>query len=206
LAKEFKGRGRIELEKVGKISNGKASGSLTTTFLWKASDGEVLLVETRTMTFYSDPLMRRFDFEATLSPQVEVRFGDTKEGMFAIRVGAGMNKITNSAMKTGEKATWGKRAEWVDYSGTLDGETYGITVMDHPSNPRYPAYWHVRDYGLLAANVFGVHDFEGDASRDGSLTIRPGQPLRFRYRVVIHPSDPLRAGMPDAFREWAGGR
>jgi hypothetical protein len=78
--------------------------------------------------------------------------------------------------------------------------------MDHPGNPRYPTYWHVRDTGLLAANIFGLHDFEKDASRDGSLTIRPGQPLRFRYRVIIHPSDALRAGIPDAFTAWSSGK
>ena len=203
LAKEFKGRGKIELERVGKINNGKSSGSVTATFLWKASDGEILLVETRTMTFYSDPVMRRFDFDATLSPQVETTFADTKEGMFAIRAAAGLTNITNGNNKTGEKATWGKRSEWADLSGQIDGSTYGIAVLDHPSNPRYPTYWHVREYGLLAANIFGVHDFENDPSRDGSLTIRPGQPLRFRYRVIVHPSDPLRAGIPDAFRAWA---
>jgi len=206
LDPKFKGRGNIVLERVGKISNGKASGSFTATFLWKASTGETLLVETRTMTFYSDPTVRRFDFDATLSPQEEVTFNDTKEGMFAIRVAPGLTKILDSHNKSGEKNTWGKRSDWVDFNGTIDGASYGITVMDHPSNPRYTAYWHVRDYGLLAVNIFGARDFEGNPSRDGSLTIRPGQPLRFRYRVVIHPSDALRAGIPDAFTAWASGR
>ena len=203
LDPKFKGRGNIVLERVSKITSGKSSGSIAATFLWKASTGEVLLAESRTMTFYSDPQFRRFDFEATLSPQEEVTFGDTKEGMFAIRVAPALNNILDSHNKTTEKNTWGKRSEWVDFSGTIDGATYGITVMDHPSNPRYPAYWHVRDYGLLAVNIFGVHDFENAPSRDASLTIRPGQPLRFRYRVIIHPSDALRAAIPDQFREWA---
>ena len=206
LDPKFKGRGNIVMERVGKISNGKSSGSVTATFLWKTSAGETLLVETRTMTFYSDPQVRRFDFDATLSPQEEVRFGDTKEGMFAIRVAAPLTKILNSHNKKTEKDTWGKRADWVDFSGPIDGEVQGITVMDHPANPRYPTYWHVREYGLLAANIFGTHDFENDPSRDGSLTIRPGQPLRFRYRVIIHAGDGLQAGMPDAFTAWSNSK
>jgi hypothetical protein len=206
LNPKFKGRGNIVLERIGKIANGKGSGSITATFLWKTSAGDTLLVETRTMTFYSDPQMRRFDFDASLSPQQEVTFGDTKDGMFAIRVAAWITKLLNSYNKAGEKDVWGKRADWVDYSGTIDGNTYGIAVMDHPANPRYPTYWHARDYGLIAANIFGLHDFEKDASRDGSLTIRPGQPLRFRYRVIIHPSDPMRAGIPDAFTAWSNGK
>jgi len=35
------------------------------------------------------------------------------------------------------------------------GKTVGIAVFDHPSNPRHPTTWHVRDYGLFAANPLG---------------------------------------------------
>jgi hypothetical protein len=188
LAAEFEGRGAIVLERLGKIVSGKNSGSVSATFDWKTSSGEILLIEDRTMTFYSDPQVRRIDFDATLSPQQEVTFKDTKEGMFAIRLGPAFKNIVNAKNQKGEKATWGKRAAWVDFTGQIDGATYGVAVIDHPENPRYPAYWHVREYGLLAANIFGVHDFENDPSRDGSLTIRPGQPLRFRYRILIHPA------------------
>jgi hypothetical protein len=198
-----KGKCAIVLERIGKVTSGKKSGTVTATFAWKPEGGEPLLIETRTMTFYSDPQMRQFDFDATLSPQQEVRFGDTKEGTFAIRLAPQFTKIVNANNKSTEKNTWGKRSDWVDYSGEIDGNTYGITVMDHPGNPRYPAYWHVRDYGLLAVNIFGLHDFEKDASRDGSLTIRPGQPLRFRYRVIIHPGDLNQAGIRDIWTAWS---
>ena len=44
----------------------------------------------------------------TLSPQQEVTFGDTKEGMFAIRVATGIEeekggKLVNGSNKVGEK-------------------------------------------------------------------------------------------------------
>src|SRR5947209_8204259 len=39
LDPKFKGRGTIALERIGKISNGKSNGSITATFLWKASTG-----------------------------------------------------------------------------------------------------------------------------------------------------------------------
>jgi hypothetical protein len=211
-----KGKGKVVLERVGKIVNGKKSGSVMATFLWKIPSGETLLVETRTLTFYSDPTVRQFDFDSTLSPQQDVTFGDTKEGMFAIRLAAALEevqpkdipepkrtgKMVNAQNKQGETNVWGKRSEWVDYSGQIDGATVGIAVFDHPGNPRHPTYWHARGYGLLANNIFGLHDFENDKSRDGSLTIRPGQPLRFRYRVVIHPGDSRQAGIADAYKEW----
>ncbi len=212
-----KGKGRVVLERLDKATTGKRSATLNASFAWKTPTGETLLIETRKMTFYSDPKLRTIDFDITLSPQVEVTFGDTKEGMFAIRLAAPLEeeqpkdipepkrtgKMVNAANKSGEKNVWGKRSPWLDYSGQIDGQTVGIAVLDHPGNPRTPTYWHARGYGLLAANIFGLHDFEADKSRDGSLTIRPGQPLRFRYRVVIHPGNAGQAGIGDMFTEFS---
>jgi len=212
-----KGKGTVELERVNKVTAGKKSGTITATFDWKIPGGQVLLVETRTMTFYSDPQVRMFDFDATLSPQTEVKFGDTKEGTFAIRLASELEeeqpkgiaepkrtgKMVNAQNKIGEKNVWGKRSEWVDFSGQIGGATVGIAILDHPTNPRPPVYWHARAYGLFACNVFGASDFENDKSRDGSLAIRPGQPLRFRYRVIIHPGDSTAADIRDAYTTWA---
>jgi hypothetical protein len=210
------GKGRVVLERVDKLASGKKSGSISAAFAWKIPSGETLLLENRKMTFYSDPQLRTIDFDITLSPQQEVKFGDTKEGGFAIRLAAPLEeeqpkdiaepkrtgKMVNAQNKQGEKNVWGKRSEWLDYSGRIDGEAVGIAVFDHLSNPRYPTYWHARAYGLLAANIFGVHDFEREPTRDAGLTIRPGQPLRFRYRVIVHPGDVNAAGIRDAYEAW----
>ena len=213
---ENKGKGRVVLERVDKFVVGKKSGTLSASFAWKIPSGETLLIESRKMTFYPDPQLRTIDFDITLSPQQEVRFGDTKEGMFAMRLAAPLEeeqpkdiaepkrtgKMVNAQNKQGEKNVWGKRSEWVDYSGRIDGAPVGVAVFDHPSNPRTPTYWHTRAYGLLATNIFGLHDFERDPSRDASLTIRPGQPLRFRYRVIVHPGDVNTAGIREAYETW----
>jgi hypothetical protein len=74
--------------------------------------------------------------------------------------------------------------------------------MDNPSNPRYPTYWHSRAYGLFAANPFGVKEFTRDNSQNGSLTIEPGQRLRFRYRVVIHPGDARSAKIASLYQKY----
>ena len=58
------------------------------------------------------------------------------------------------------KETWGKPAEWVDYSGVLDGEKLGVALFDSPESFHHPARWHVRDYGLLAINPFGSSAFD----------------------------------------------
>ena len=214
-----KGKGDVVLKKVNKITSGKSSGTIDATFEWKAG-GHTLLTESRKMTFYSDPRLRTIDFDITLSPEEKVTFGDTKEGMFAIRLAAPLEavqpkgiaepkrtgKLVNAQNKVGEKNVWGKRSEWADFSGVIDGQPVGIAIFDNPANPRHPTYWHARDYGLFATNIFGQHDFENDKSRDGSLTIQPGQPLRFRFRVIIHPGDANSVNLREMFNAYAAGK
>ncbi len=209
------GKGKVVLKRVDKVTSGK-TGTIDSTFEWKIPTGQTLLRESRKMTFYSEPLVRTIDFDITLSPEVTVTFGDTKEGMFAIRLASGLEedqpkdipepkrtgKIVNAQNKMTEKNVWGKRSEWIDYSGLLDGQPFGVAIFDYPANPRYPTYWHARGFGLLASNIFGVHDFERD-TRDASLTIQPGQPLRFRYRLLIHPGDTAAAGLRERYARYS---
>jgi hypothetical protein len=151
--------------------------------------------------------LRIIDFDIKLTAVEKVRFGDTKEGVFAIRLTAPLDgkhsgKMVSAEGNVGEKAVWGKRSPWVDYSGQVDGETLGVAIFDHPGNPKHPTYWHSRDYGLFAANIFGEHDFYGDKSRDGGMDLEPGKSLRFRYRVVIHPGDTAAADISRLYKEW----
>jgi len=169
------------------------------------------MAETRTLTFYSDPKLRVIDYEINIDPLERLTFADTKEGTFGIRLATSMTEdaklggrmVTSEGNQT-EKEVWGKRAAWLDYYGPVDGQTVGVLVMDHPTNPRHPTYWHTRSYGLLAANIFGVHDFLNDKTQDGKLTIEAGQPLRFRYRVVIHSGDVHAIDAPALFKAFAG--
>ena len=77
--------------------------------------------------------------------------------------------VMDTGVRDGE--TWGKRAKWCDYHGPVEGKIMGVAILDHPQNPRHPTWWHVRDYGLFAANPFGVHDFEKKSAGEGNLVI-----------------------------------
>lgn len=203
-------KGRIVLKGVHKAGD----GFIRADFEWLTPTREVLLTENRTMWFREAGDNRIIDFDITLRAEVRaVKLGDTKEGTFAVRVAAplretapdrrpGQGVIVNAEGKRGEKETWGKRSPWVDYSGPVGGKTYGIAILDHPSNPKHPTYWHVRAYGLFAANMFGESDYYNDKSRDGGVTLQPGETLRLRYRVVIHPGDADQAGIARIFQSW----
>lgn len=212
--------GRIVLSKVNRLTGGKDSGVIDATFEWHDSSGKVLLTESRQMTFYSQPKTRTVDFDITLTAREKVTLGDTKEGTFALRVASGLEepqeggqtqpartgRMVDSQGREGEKQIWGKRADWVDYSGVVEGEPLGIAMFDHPENPRHPTWWHARGYGLFAANIFGLRDFENDKSKDGSLTLAPGQTVRFRYRVLIHPGDARGAHIAQLYKDYSSGR
>src|SRR5207253_6666297 len=61
-------------------------GTLAATMDWRDPAGKTLLVETRQMAFSGDAKLRAIDFQITLTAAVDVTFGDTKEGAFAIRL------------------------------------------------------------------------------------------------------------------------
>ncbi len=202
-------RARMELKKVIEAKGGRKSGTIRAVFDGQDPRGKAIMKETRTLTFYSDPKLRIIDYEILIDPLEKITFGDTKEGTFGIRLATSMNenkgagRMVNAEGAETEKNVWGKRSPWVDYCGPVEGQTAGVAIFDHPSNPRHPTYWHSRAYGLFAANIFGVRDFTRDKSKDGSLTIQPGQPLRFRYRVVIHSGDARAANIAQLYKEYA---
>jgi Family of unknown function (DUF6807) len=203
-----KQQGRIILRELDGLTPGKNSGSIAASFLWRAPDGTELLEERRVMTFYSDSKTRIVDVDATFTAKANVGFGDTKEGFFAIRVAdsmAGKNGgiITNSQGAETEKNVWGKRADWVDYDGAVEGQKIGIAVFDNPGNYAHPPRWHARDYGLFAVNPFGEKDFDPHAGRPGGHELPAGQSMRFRYRVIVHPGDTPKNQIADWYSDYA---
>ncbi len=66
------------------------------------------------MTFYSDPKLRYFDVDITLTANTSVTFGDGKDGAFGIRLrpvlqeDKGVSHITNAEGLVGEEAALGK--------------------------------------------------------------------------------------------------
>lgn len=192
-----------------KAKDGASSGLLRATFEWQSPDGKPLLKEDRTMTFHAPSGQRVIDFDVTFTALDAITFGDSKEGFFALRLRDeltetnGTGRLVNAEGGSTMKDVWGKRSPWVDYSGRLEGEDVGVAIFDHPRNPKHPTFWHARDYGLFAANPFGEREFKDDKSVDGSLSVKRGESLRFRYRVVIHPGDVRSANIAAQYAGYA---
>ena len=174
---------------------------------WRDQNGKALLVEPRNMVFSGDANTRTIDFQITLTASVDVTFGDTKEGAFAIRLVDAFTerkgaKIVDADGRAGMVQVWGKRSDWVDYTAELEGERMGVALFDHPQSPRHPTYWHARDYGLFALNPFGRNAF--DPKQEESVWKLPaGQKVVFLWRVVIHPGDAQTGHVADLYKEYA---
>jgi hypothetical protein len=200
-------KGSMVLKKVVEAKGGAKSGTIKAVFDGLDPEGKPMMTETRTLTFYAGSELRIIDFEIRIDALRSLKFGDTKEGTFGIRLATPLSeakggKMVNAEGAQTEKNVWGKQSPWVDYFGTLEGKTVGIAIMDNPSNPRHPTYWHARAYGLFAANPFGVRDFTSDKTKDGSMTIDAGKSATFRYRIVIHPGDVQAANIASLYQQY----
>ncbi len=204
------GKGRIEHKEFVKVEGGPEA-TIVSRNNWVTGDGSKLICQDeRTLKFGGNAEQRWIDFEiaitATTGPVV---FGDTKEGSFGMRVASSMRveakpaggQIINSEGKTNGLA-WGKQAAWVDYHGPVEGETAGIAILNHPSSYGFPTYWHVRTYGLFAANPFGLHDFTNGQTK-GEYTLPAGETLKLRYRVLLHKGDEKAGKVAEAFADFA---
>ena len=144
------------------------------------------------------------ELQSTFRPLAEsLELAQTNFGMLAVRVAGnisahfGGGELTNSGGARGEPAIFGKRAEWMDYSGPVPaGGIEGITYFDHPSNPGYPSHWHVREDGWMGASL-SMHE---------PRTTRRDQPLVLRYLLHAHRGDIQRGRAAKIAEQFAASR
>ena len=192
-----------------KISSGPEAVVVTRND-WLGPDQKKICEDERTLTFGGDANARWFDFAITLkATEGPVKFGDTKEGTLGLRVAQPLTvdakrggRIVNSEGQTDE-AAWGKPARWVDYHGSLDGQAVGIAILNHPSSLQFPTRWHVRTYGLFAANPFALRSLTNHLAADGSYTLAAGKTVSLRYRVILHQGDEKDACIADLYSAYA---
>ncbi|MBI2949371.1 MAG: PmoA family protein [Verrucomicrobia bacterium] len=147
------------------------------------------------------PDLRYIDVAITLVARTNVRIEKSNHSLFAARVApeisvTGGGCLVNANGDRGERGTFGRPSPWSDYRGTRDGVSEGLAILAHAQDRWFPPRWFTRDYGFMSPTP--MFWLEGDA-----LTLRDGERLEFRYRVIIHAGD---LGVPDlekAFRLWS---
>ncbi len=183
--------GHMVLKSIDQATSDGNAATIRARFSLNDPSNRTIAEETQTYIFRGEGAMRTIDCEFVLyATNGPLDIGDTKEGTFGLRLApelsAPLGQMMNSAGAHGEKAIWGKPADWVDYTGTISGKRVDVAIFDSPASFRHPTTWHARAYGLFAANPFGLREFTGKPERDGSWAVPEGQSVKFRYRVLIH--------------------
>lgn len=207
---ETKGHGNTEHKKFTVVKGGEKA-IIGTQNDWVDMTGKKILEDERRIVIArgaDDALL--IDFNIVLRATAgEATFGETKEGSFGIRVPTVMDvdakkggKIVNSEGESDADA-WGKKASWVDYNGAITNDRVGIAILNHPSSFRYPTRWHVRTYGLFAANPWGTHDFTAGKESGGEYLLPANESLTLRYRVVFHRGDEKDGKIAEYFKQYS---
>lgn len=205
--------GTIVHRLVNSTESGADTGSITVEMDWLYPDGSVVLNESTRFIFHKAEDRRIIDRITTLkAANGPVALTDNKEGMIAIRVTRALEhpdpnpvlltddlgqplpeKAINNDIVTGEYLSsngirgtdvWGTRSPWMLLSGIIQQEPVSIAIIDHPSNPGYPTYWHARGYGLFAANPLGQKALSG-GKETLDFKLEEGGSVTFRYRMAI---------------------
>ena len=181
---EGENKGKMVLDSVLKAESGEKA-TVSAKLIWKTIDTDIPLVdEIRTICFEKRQDCIAMSVHLTfIAAYGDVEFGVTKEAgplgirvADAIRVDEGDGTFVNSEGGVNEEECWGKEGKWCNYYGVLSGRTVGIAAYDRKGNPRYPTTWHVRDYGLMAANSLFFK---------GAEHIPEGQTLEYDYLVCF---------------------
>jgi len=204
--------GRIVHKRTNTVAGGKR-GILEVVLDWNDNKGNTLLTEKAMFIFTGDKNSRTIDHISTLTAlNGPVTFGDSKEGLFAIRVDRAFEMPSNESLifiddkgnQTAVKATdnkgvtgmyssakglkgdsvWGTRNDWVMLSGFKDSVPVTIAIFDNPKNPGYPAYAHARGYGLFAMNNFGQNSYDPKLTKF-NMTIEKGKSITLYHRFYV---------------------
>lgn len=207
---EEKDHGRQVSKRLKELVDGPVVAVLRQDLEWVSCRGKAVVDEEREVRIYAVPPTERvMDITVAFKARHgKVVFGDTKEGgICSVRVATSMDgnrggRIENSYGATTEAECWGRPAPWCDYSGPVGGKIVGIAIFDTPGNLRYPTYWHVRDYGLMTANPFGISYFKPGSGERGDYTLESRGELVFRYRIFMHLGDANQGRVRDKYHDY----
>jgi hypothetical protein len=145
--------------------------------------------------------IRQIDAEITMEMLMDVTIKKTNHSLFSVRMAADLSvknggTMVNAAGDSGEKATFGKSSPWMDYCGKRGDVVEGIAILQHPSNPWYPSPWFTRDYGFFSPTPMYW------PANDTETTLKKGETLQLRYRVLVHGGTTVEAGIAEQFEHY----
>ncbi|HPB13390.1 MAG TPA: PmoA family protein [Bacteroidales bacterium] len=144
------------------------------------------------------------DVEITMHTLMDVRIKKTNHSLFSARMAADISVTNGGTMinaegDMNEKDTFGKRSPWIDFSGSRGNNVEGLAILQHPSNPWFPAPWFTRDYGFISPTpMYWPENGEETFLKDGSKLV-------LKYRVIVHSGDHKQADIAGEYKKYISG-
>ena len=195
-------RGRIISVNAQILKQGRDTVLITDECIWSRPGAMSPVKDSRTIIITSpDPGIINIDFDVAMEMLTDVTILKTNHSLFSARIDPVLSvnqggTMINAEGLRGEPGTFGKPSPWIDYYSRRGNVTEGLAIMQHPSNPWYPAPWFTRDYGFISPTPMywpenGINIF-----------LKKGTVLNLRYRVLVHSGDHKEAKVAEEFEKY----
>jgi hypothetical protein len=170
--------------------------------IWRRPGADAPVKDKRLITVSApSPEMFRIDFDIVMEMLEDVTIGKTNHSLFSARIDPDLAVIAggiliNAEGESGESGTFGKRSGWMDCSGNRMGKKEGMAILQHPSNTWFPAPWFTRDYGFFSPTPMFWPE------NNKNITLKKGETISLRYRVLVHAGDHRDAKIVEEFEKY----
>jgi hypothetical protein len=199
-----KGTGKVVFDRLDAAVAGPVTARLVTRHRWEATGLGTALRERWDVEAYNVPGTPYWMFDLTSTQQAAetpvvlppYRYGGmTYRGADSFYQGP-LDVLTSEGLdrQRGDQ----KPARWVDLTGLVaggSGQYGGAVILDHPGNLHHP--------NAVRIHPTKIPFFVFTPAHDARVTLEPGKPVVFRYRVVIHDGHPGAALDERLWRDFA---
>jgi hypothetical protein len=168
---------------------GKDRGNFTVRNVYEDAEGSTVCIEECRYTVVVRQSGYFLLMESTFSnPDADFVIGDQEEMGMGVRaateltVKKGNGRTINSYGRLNEEDAWGKKGDWAAILGEKDGKQVGIVAMPNPDNFRR-CWFHIRDYGLIISNPFGINAYTG--GEKNAIPVKQGESFDLKYGIAI---------------------
>jgi hypothetical protein len=195
-------RGQIVSLRADIIESGGEKAVIENECIWKRPGADAPIKDKRiiTVTMISKDKYQ-IDFDVTMEMLLDVTINKTNHSLFSGRMDPDLAVINGGTMinaegETSEKGTFGKPSSWIDFYGKRMGGIEGMAILQHPSNAFYPSPWFTRDYGFFSPTPMYW------PKNDKFTSLKKGETISLRYRVLVHSGDHEQAEIAKEFEKY----
>ncbi|MBR0534429.1 MAG: PmoA family protein [Bacteroidales bacterium] len=196
-------RGRIVSIGARVLESGEDRAVIEDECIWKRPDADAPIKDKRLITITAPaPGIFQIDFDIEMEMLMDVNIPTTNHSLFSVRMAEDLSVkqggvMVNSEGQSGEKATFGQRAAWMDFYGKRQATGFeGIAILQHPSNKWFPSPWFTRDYGFMSPTPMNWPE-DGEATH-----LKKGEKVKLRYRVIVHGGTVDEAGISQIYEKY----